>query len=74
MGHSDSAKEMMEKYYIGEVDLSTVPVKNKYTPPMQAPTPGAVQSPGITIKILQFMFPLLMLGLAFALRYYGKKE
>ncbi|XAR71596.1 hypothetical protein NMG60_11017949 [Bertholletia excelsa] len=25
VGHSDSAREMMEKYYIGEIDVSTFP-------------------------------------------------
>ncbi|KAF2282607.1 hypothetical protein GH714_043134 [Hevea brasiliensis] len=27
VGHSDSAREMMAKYYIGEIDASTVPAK-----------------------------------------------
>lgn len=73
VGHSDSAKEMMEKYYIGEVDSSTLPAKSEYTPPTQVPS-DQVQSSGVVIKILQFLVPLLVLGLAFALRYFGKKE
>lgn len=73
VGHSESAREMMEKYFIGEVDCSTLPAKSEYTPPTQVPS-GQVQSSGIAIKILQFLVPLLILGLAFALRYFGKTD
>ncbi|KAL3737512.1 hypothetical protein ACJRO7_019109 [Eucalyptus globulus] len=73
VGHSDSAKEMMEKYYIGKVDSSTLPAKSEYTPPTQVPS-GPVQSSGIATKILQFLVLLLVLGLAFALRNFGKKR
>ncbi|OWM70367.1 cytochrome b5-like [Punica granatum] len=74
VGHSDSAREMMEKYYIGEVDPSTLPAKTKSSPPVQAPPTATDQSSGISIKILQFLVPLLILGLAFALRYHGKND
>lgn len=72
VGHSDSAREMMEKYHIGEIDSSSVPAKRKYTPPQQA-----VRSPedtGSAAKILQFLVPMLILGIAFAFRYFSKKE
>ncbi|KAH9787346.1 cytochrome b5 isoform E [Citrus sinensis] len=72
VGHSDSAREMMEKYHIGEIDSSSVPAKRKYTPPQQA-----VNSPedtGSAAKILQFLVPMLILGIAFAFRYFSKKE
>ncbi|KAL0321590.1 UNVERIFIED_CONTAM: cytochrome isoform E [Sesamum calycinum] len=32
VGHSDSAREMMDKYYIGEIDMATVPLKRVYVP------------------------------------------
>lgn len=35
--YSDSTREMMEKYYIGEIDASTVPLKRTHIPPQQAP-------------------------------------
>ncbi|XP_057453652.1 cytochrome b5 [Lotus japonicus] len=73
VGHSDSARDMMEKYYIGEIDPSTVPLKRTYVPP-----PHTQYNPDKTsefvIKILQFLVPLLILGLAFAVRHYTKKE
>lgn len=73
VGHSDSARDMMEKYYIGEVDPSTVPLKRTYVPPPQARyNPDKISE--FVIKILQFLVPLLILGLAFAARHYTKKE
>ncbi|KAF8042824.1 hypothetical protein BT93_A1221 [Corymbia citriodora subsp. variegata] len=73
VGHSDSAREMMDKYYIGEIDASTVPAKRTYIPPQQ-PNYNHDKTPEFIIKILQFLVPLLILGLAFAVRHYTKKE
>jgi hypothetical protein len=67
VGHSDSAIEMMKKYYIGDIDRPAIPVKQKQSPPSPQN-----QSPGFAIKIFQFLVPLLILGLAFALQYYRK--
>ncbi|OIV96859.1 hypothetical protein TanjilG_08720 [Lupinus angustifolius] len=73
VGHSDSAKEMMDKYYIGEIDPASVPLKRKYIPPQQAQY-NSDKTPEFVIKILQYLVPLLILGLAFAVRHYTKKE
>lgn len=73
VGHSDSAREMMHKYYIGEVDPSTVPLKRTYIPPQQAAY-NPDKTPEFVIKILQFIVPLLILGLAFVVRHYTKKD
>lgn len=73
VGHSDSAREMMDKYYIGEVDVSTIPLKRIYVPPQQAHY-NQDKTPEFIIKILQFVVPLLILGLAFVVRQYTKKE
>ncbi|XVF12732.1 hypothetical protein REPUB_Repub08aG0144800 [Reevesia pubescens] len=73
VGHSDSAREMMEKYYIGEINSKTVPEKRTYIPPQQAPY-DPNKTPEFVIKILQFLVPLLILGLAVAVRNYTKKE
>ncbi|XP_052195555.1 cytochrome b5 [Diospyros lotus] len=72
VGHSDSAREMMEKYCIGEVDPSTVPLKRTYVPPPQAH--NSDKSPDVIIKILQFLLPLLILALAVTVRYYTKEN
>lgn len=73
VGHSDSAREMMDKYYIGDIDESTVPQKRAYIPPKQ-PAYNQDKTPEFIIKILQILVPLLILGLAFAVRHYTKKE
>lgn len=73
VGHSDSAREMMDKYLIGVIDKSTVPLKRTYIPPPQAPY-NPDKTPEFVIKILQFLVPLLILGLAFAVRHYTKEK
>ncbi|XP_073131506.1 cytochrome b5-like isoform X2 [Henckelia pumila] len=73
VGHSDSAREMMDKYLIGEIDMSTVPRKRTYIPPQDAKY-NQDKTPEFVIKILQFLVPLLILGLAFAVRLYTKEK
>ncbi|CAA3022054.1 cytochrome b5 [Olea europaea subsp. europaea] len=73
VGHSDDAKATMQKFYIGEIDKSTLPSNQKYTPPPTAAS-TANQDSGSSSKILLFILPLLILGLAFVLRLYSKKE
>ena len=77
VGHSDNARSMMEQYYVGKVDVSTVPEKPNYKPPQQAAVaapPQGNQSFGSAVKILQFLVPLLILGLAYSLQYLRKKD
>jgi hypothetical protein len=74
VGHSDDAREMMEKYVIGEVDVTTVPTKRLYVAPGLGGTNPKDEKPGFLIKILQLLVPLLILGLALAVRTYTKKE
>ncbi|KAL0904272.1 hypothetical protein M5K25_026358 [Dendrobium thyrsiflorum] len=73
VGHSDSARDMIHKYCIGEIDSSTVPAKRAYVPPQQAPY-NPDKTSDFLIKILQFLVPILILGLAFAVRYYTKAD
>ncbi|KGN49837.1 cytochrome b5 [Cucumis sativus] len=73
VGHSDSAREMMDKYYIGEIDPSTVPLKKIFIPSQQSQH-NPDKTPEFVIKILQFLVPILILGLAFAVRHYTKNE
>ena len=73
IGHSDSAREMMEKYHIGQIDASTIPVKRTYVNPQQAPS-HVDKDNDFLIKILQFLVPILILGLAFGIRQYTKSE
>ncbi|KAF8672195.1 hypothetical protein HU200_049764 [Digitaria exilis] len=73
IGHSDSAREMMEKYHIGQIDASTIPAKRTYVNPQQAPH-NVEKDNDLVIKILQFLVPILILGLAFGIRQYTKSE
>jgi len=63
MSHSDDAREMMEKYVIGEVDVTTVPTRRLYVAPGLGGTNPKDEKPGFLIKILQLLAPLLILGL-----------
>ncbi|CAL4917571.1 unnamed protein product [Urochloa decumbens] len=73
IGHSDSAREMMEKYHIGQIDASTIPAKRTYVTPQQAPH-NVDKDNDFLIKILQFLVPIMILGLAFGIRQYTKSE
>uniref|UniRef100_A0A2P2MQ85 Uncharacterized protein MANES_03G152300 n=1 Tax=Rhizophora mucronata TaxID=61149 RepID=A0A2P2MQ85_RHIMU len=71
VGHSTSARAMMEEYYVGNIDISTIPTRTKYTPPKQ-PHYNQDKTPEFIIKLLQFLVPLAILGLAFGIRFYTK--
>ncbi|KAG0570030.1 hypothetical protein M758_6G128500 [Ceratodon purpureus] len=73
VGHSTSARDMMEEYYVGEIDPSTIPSKPTYTPAKQAAY-NPDKSSEFLIKILQFLVPLAILALAVAVRFLTKNE
>ncbi|KAK1325244.1 Cytochrome b5 isoform A [Acorus calamus] len=73
-GHSDSAREIMSKYCIGEIDTSTIPLKRMYIPPQPDRYNLDKTNNEFLIKILQFLVPILILGLAFVVRHYTKSE
>ncbi|XP_026426684.1 cytochrome b5-like [Papaver somniferum] len=73
VGHSESARDMLVKYCIGDIDSSTIPVKRQYTPAGQQIKTTLDTTSGFGVKILQFLVPLLILGLAFGIRQYSKK-
>lgn len=71
VGHSDSARDMMKEFYVGEIDTTTIPKKTTYTPPKQ-PNYNHDKTSEFIIKILQFLVPLAILGLAVGIRFYTK--
>lgn len=73
VGHSTTARAMLDEYYVGDVDALTIPANSKYTPPKQ-PHYNQDKTPEFIIKILQFLVPLVILGLAVAVRMYTKSE
>ncbi|KAH7517536.1 hypothetical protein FEM48_Zijuj09G0075400 [Ziziphus jujuba var. spinosa] len=71
VGHSTSARAMMDEFYVGDIDSSSIPTKTKYTPPKQ-PHYNQDKTPQFVIKLLQFLVPLLILGLAVGVRFFTK--
>ncbi|CAI9776618.1 unnamed protein product [Fraxinus pennsylvanica] len=73
VGHSSSARDQMEELYVGDIDSSTIPTKSKYTPPKQ-PHYNQDKTSEFIIKLLQFLVPLLILGVAVGIRFYTKSS
>ncbi|KAF5732444.1 cytochrome b5 isoform A [Tripterygium wilfordii] len=73
VGHSDNARDMMDQYCIGKIDANTLPAIRNYIPP-QTPQYHHGKTPEFVFKVLQFLVPLLILGVAFAARHFTKKE
>ncbi|XP_074304557.1 cytochrome b5-like [Silene latifolia] len=73
VGHSSTARAMMDEMYVGEIDSTTIPTKVQYTPPKQ-PQYNHDKTSEFVIKILQFLVPLLILGVAVGIRFYTKSS
>lgn len=71
-GHSDEARDMMGRFCIGEIDRATVPLKRLYNPPQSSYKLNET-SDAVT-KILQFLVPLFILVLVYAVRQYTREE
>ncbi|CAA0838915.1 Cytochrome B5 isoform D [Striga hermonthica] len=78
VGHSDDAQMQMKNFLIGHIDESTLPVIKQNFNVAGTTTAGAVRenqsSGGDSSKILLFVLPLLILGVAFLMRIYSQKE
>ncbi|WCJ22479.1 Cytochrome b5 [Euphorbia peplus] len=72
IGHSESAREMMNKYYIGDIDVKSVPPHSaRKFHRVSVPVPQQnTSNTSFLFKLLQFLLPLLILALAlfFALK------
>ncbi|KAL9235658.1 hypothetical protein vseg_010400 [Gypsophila vaccaria] len=73
VGHSSTARAMMDEMYVGNIDSATIPTNVKYTPPKQ-PHYDHDKTSDFIIKILQFLVPLLILGVAVGIRFYTKSS
>eukprot|EP00246_Nothoceros_aenigmaticus_P012981 TRINITY_DN4245_c0_g1_i2.p1 TRINITY_DN4245_c0_g1~~TRINITY_DN4245_c0_g1_i2.p1 ORF type:complete len:140 (-),score=24.46 TRINITY_DN4245_c0_g1_i2:1075-1494(-) len=73
VGHSTSARAMMDEYLIGDVDHASFPEKPVYKPPQHVAY-NQDKTPEFLIRILQFLVPLAILGLAVAVRFLTKQE
>lgn len=73
VGHSTSARAMMDEFLVGDIDSSTIPTKTQYTPPNQ-PHYNQDKTSEFIIKLLQFLVPLVILGVAVGIRFYTKSS
>ncbi|KAJ6941728.1 hypothetical protein NC651_007504 [Populus alba x Populus x berolinensis] len=71
VGHSSTARAMMDEFYVGDIDTATIPATVKYTPPRQ-PHYNQDKTPEFIIKVLQFLVPLIILAVAVGVRFYTK--
>ncbi|CAK9163451.1 unnamed protein product [Ilex paraguariensis] len=71
VGHSTSARAMLDEFYVGDFDTSTVSTQTTYTPPTQ-PQNSQGNSSDFIIKLLQFLVPLIILIVALGIRSYTK--
>ncbi|KDO61157.1 hypothetical protein CISIN_1g045035mg, partial [Citrus sinensis] len=58
---------------IGEIDVSTIPKKKVCTPPKQ-PHYNQDKTSEFIIRLLQFLVPLAILGLAVGIRIYTRSS
>ncbi|KAL0460480.1 UNVERIFIED_CONTAM: cytochrome [Sesamum latifolium] len=70
VGHSATARAMLEEYYVGDINSSSIPAKTAAAPPKQTQKNEDAGS-GFIIKLLQFLVPLIILGVA-VVRFYTK--
>ncbi|XP_051143442.1 cytochrome b5-like [Andrographis paniculata] len=71
VGHSTTARTMLDEYYIGDIDSSTI--SKRPTPPPTATVQTVHASSGIA-DFLKFLVPLLILAAAIGVRYYTKQS
>eukprot|EP00245_Coleochaete_scutata_P000570 TRINITY_DN1066_c0_g1_i1.p1 TRINITY_DN1066_c0_g1~~TRINITY_DN1066_c0_g1_i1.p1 ORF type:complete len:155 (+),score=46.06 TRINITY_DN1066_c0_g1_i1:36-467(+) len=75
VGHSTSARKLLEEFYIGEFDSSSLGTsESKSKAGLGTATQGQTSETSFVTKILQFLVPLAILGLAVAVRYLTKKD
>ncbi|KAG8363231.1 hypothetical protein BUALT_Bualt19G0000600 [Buddleja alternifolia] len=74
VGHSSDAREKLKELYIGDIDESTLPVKQQFAPPPPPPAPKQHEESGNSSKVLLYILPLFIFGVAFLFRFYSKSE
>ncbi|EPS67151.1 hypothetical protein M569_07627, partial [Genlisea aurea] len=79
VGHSNDAEEKMKEFYVGDIDKSTLPEKHRSGPSplnnnISNTTRATNNSSEDSSKLLLYILPLLVLGIAFILRFYAKQQ
>lgn len=71
IGHSSTAKAMLDEFYVGDIDSATITKTTTYTPPNQ-PHYNQDKTKDFIIKMLQFLVPVIFLCVAVGIRFYAK--
>ncbi|KAI4319319.1 hypothetical protein MLD38_032930 [Melastoma candidum] len=71
IGHSSTAVAMMDEFFVGHINQSTIPEKTEYTPPKQ-PHYNQDKTKEFVVRLLQLLVPLVILGVAVGIRFYTK--
>ncbi|KAH9625912.1 hypothetical protein KSS87_023432 [Heliosperma pusillum] len=75
VGHSENARNMLKDYYVGDIDTSTIPLKqNVRKVQTSQATIQAEQGPSFLVKLLQFLLPFVIVGVAFALKKFKETK
>eukprot|EP00252_Welwitschia_mirabilis_P018138 TRINITY_DN40366_c0_g1_i1.p1 TRINITY_DN40366_c0_g1~~TRINITY_DN40366_c0_g1_i1.p1 ORF type:complete len:143 (+),score=38.40 TRINITY_DN40366_c0_g1_i1:336-764(+) len=75
IGHSESARGMMETYEIGTLEGFKGDTTKKETKRAFKEIPASIvkeNEPSLLVKLLQFLLPLLIVGVAFGIRIFLK--
>ncbi|KAI7737885.1 hypothetical protein M8C21_032149 [Ambrosia artemisiifolia] len=67
VGHSQNARNMLTDYYVGDIDINTMPKKGQQS--TSSGGSGSQQASGSSIVML--VLPLLVLVLAYGLYYFA---
>ncbi|GAA0150037.1 oxidoreductase [Lithospermum erythrorhizon] len=73
IGHSNAAKEILDRHCIGNIDMSTVPKKRAHVAPQEALS-STSKIPEVGIKTLQVLAPVVIMGSALAIRHYTMEK
>ncbi|KAI3461864.1 hypothetical protein Pfo_018527 [Paulownia fortunei] len=74
VGHSTTARAMLEEFYVGDMDSSTIATKTPFTLSKQPDQQNQDTASGFIVKLLQFLVPLVVLGVAVGVRFYNKSS
>eukprot|EP00250_Pteridium_aquilinum_P015797 c22763_g1_i1 orf=229-627(+) len=73
VGHSQTARDMLKDFYIGDIDATTIPKSRTYKPPKQ-PTYEQDKSMQFYGKLLQVVIPISIFAGAIGLHFYTKSN
>nr|XP_043612163.1 cytochrome b5-like [Erigeron canadensis] len=74
VGHSQNARDMLKDYYVGDIDVNTLPKKGQYKPPSSSGSGSEKASGSSSNNSVMLFLPILILVLAYAYYYFSKTD